>query len=162
MFPFTSATCPYRRTTLGDPEKLESKFDLHLIGTLDFTQPIALMLLGVVNYVMNNDESQGIVNRLLDAMTSGSYLVMSHSTAEVRGEAVEESMRHWNESGAAPIRTRSAIGLRFTPSVQPNLCHRTTPGTDGDPHPQVARFRDKNTDWSREKLCWASVSLKAG
>ncbi len=75
--------------------------------TLDFTQPVGLMLLGVVNHIMDTDEAHTVVNRLLDALPSGSYLALSHPTAEVHGEAVEESMRHWNASGAAPIRTRS-------------------------------------------------------
>lgn len=82
--------------------------------TLDFTQPVALMLLGIINYIMDTAEAHTIVSRLLGALPSGSYLAISHPTAEVHGEAVEESMRHWNSSGAAPIRTRSRqeiIGL---------------------------------------------------
>ncbi len=75
--------------------------------TLDFTQPVGLMLLGIVNYIIDTDEAHAVVNRLLDALPSGSYLAMSHPTAEVHGEAVEESMQLWNASGAAPLRTRS-------------------------------------------------------
>ncbi|MGQ0719171.1 MAG: SAM-dependent methyltransferase [Pseudonocardiales bacterium] len=40
-------------------------------------------------------------------LPSGSYLAISHPTAEVHGEAAEESVRHGNSSGAGPIRTRS-------------------------------------------------------
>ncbi|MGH3885861.1 MAG: SAM-dependent methyltransferase [Pseudonocardiaceae bacterium] len=79
--------------------------------TLDLTQPAGLMLLGVVNYIMDTDEAHTAVNRLLDGLPSGSYLAMSHPTAEVHGEAVEESMRLWNESGATPVRTRSCREL---------------------------------------------------
>lgn len=75
--------------------------------TLDLTQPVGLMLLGIVNYIIDCDEAHAVVNRLLDALPSGSYLAMSHPTAEIHGEAVEESMRLWNSTGAAPIRTRS-------------------------------------------------------
>ena len=75
--------------------------------TLDLTQPVGLMMLGIINYIMDNDEAHTVVDRLLDALPSGSYLAMSHPTAEIRGEAVEESMRRWNASGAAPSRTRS-------------------------------------------------------
>ncbi|MDQ2884010.1 MAG: SAM-dependent methyltransferase [Actinomycetota bacterium] len=76
-------------------------------GTLDFTQPVALMLLGIINYVTDTVEAHAVVDRLLDALPSGSYLALSHPTAEIHGAAVEASMRRWNESGAAPIRTRS-------------------------------------------------------
>jgi hypothetical protein len=75
--------------------------------TLDFTQPIGLMLLGVLNYIIDCDEAHAVVDRLLDALPAGSYLTISHPTAEVHGEAVEESMRLWNSTGAAPSRTRS-------------------------------------------------------
>jgi hypothetical protein len=75
--------------------------------TLDFSRPVGLMLLGVVNYLADTAEALTIVTRLLGALSAGSYLVLSHPTAEVRGEAVEQSMRRWNDSGGAPIRTRS-------------------------------------------------------
>jgi O-methyltransferase involved in polyketide biosynthesis len=76
--------------------------------TLDFTQPIALMLLGILNHIMDNDEANTIVDRLLAALPSGSYLVMSHFTSLVDTEVVEEGMRIYNESGGnPPVRGRS-------------------------------------------------------
>ncbi|MFC7528060.1 SAM-dependent methyltransferase [Actinoplanes sp. GCM10030250] len=84
--------------------------------TLDFGQPIAIMLLGIVNFVVDDDEAASVVRTLLDAVPSGSYLVMSHPTREVNGAAVEQSMKQWNSSGAAPIvaRSRDQIGSFFT------------------------------------------------
>ena len=83
--------------------------------TLDFDRPIAIMLLGIINFVVDDDEAHAVVRRLLDAVPSGSYLVISHPTMEVNGPAVEQSMRQWNESGAAPItaRTRDQIAAFF-------------------------------------------------
>jgi hypothetical protein len=75
--------------------------------TLDLTRPVGLMLLGIVNFITDTDEAHTIVNRLLDGLPSGSYLVISHPTAEIDGEAMEEAMRLWNESGATPIVSRS-------------------------------------------------------
>ncbi|MGH4020523.1 MAG: SAM-dependent methyltransferase [Pseudonocardiaceae bacterium] len=75
--------------------------------TLDFTQPIALMLLGIINHILDNDEAYAIVNRLLDALPAGSYLVLSHPTTEVDREAMEESVRLWNERGTPLITFRS-------------------------------------------------------
>ncbi len=83
--------------------------------TLDFTQPIALMLLGIINHIMDTDEAYAIVNRLLDALPAGSYLVLSHPTAEVDGEAMLKGMRIWNESGGTPpitARSRQEL-IRF-------------------------------------------------
>lgn len=58
------------------------------------------MLLGIVNFIPDMGEAYAIVNRLLDALRSGSHLMLSHPTAEVDGEAMEEAMRLWNDSGA--------------------------------------------------------------
>ncbi len=83
--------------------------------TLDFTQPIALMLLGIINHIMDTDEPYTIVNRLLDALPAGSYLVLSHPTAEVDGDLMLEGMRIWNESGGTPpitARSRQEL-IRF-------------------------------------------------
>ncbi|MGH3906792.1 MAG: SAM-dependent methyltransferase [Pseudonocardiaceae bacterium] len=97
----------YIPADLRDPETILAE----AARTLDFTQPIALMLLGILNHIIDGDEARAIVNRLLDALPSGSYLVMSHPTAEVRGEEVLEAMRLWNESGATPITARSRLEL---------------------------------------------------
>lgn len=93
----------YLHIDVRDPERI-----LHEAArTLDFTRPVALMLLGIINYVMDNAEAHAIVNRLLNALPSGSYLTMSHPTPEIHAEAIETSVQHYNSSGAAPIRTRS-------------------------------------------------------
>ncbi|HEX8933365.1 MAG TPA: SAM-dependent methyltransferase, partial [Pseudonocardiaceae bacterium] len=75
--------------------------------TLDFAQPVGLMLLGILNFIPDTDQAHAIVDQLLDALCPGSYLVISHPTAEIDGAAMREAMRFWNESGAAPIVARS-------------------------------------------------------
>jgi hypothetical protein len=64
--------------------------------TLDFTQPVALMMLGILGNVPDTDEARAIVNRLVGAVPSGSYLVINDGTdtneagvegAQVRGDA---------------------------------------------------------------------------
>jgi hypothetical protein len=75
--------------------------------TLDFEQPMAVMLLGILNFVIEDDAAHAIVRKVLDAVPSGSYLVISHPTMEVHREAVEQAMQMWNASGAAPICART-------------------------------------------------------
>src|SRR6266498_245540 len=56
--------------------------------TLDFTQPVALMMLGILGNVADYDEARSIVNRLVDAVPSGSYLVVNDgTTSKARDEA---------------------------------------------------------------------------
>jgi hypothetical protein len=51
-------------------------------GTLDFGQPIALMLVAVLHFISDEEKPAQLIATLLDALPSGSYLVASHLTAE--------------------------------------------------------------------------------
>ena len=75
--------------------------------TLDFDQPIALMLLGIMQFVNDDEESYAIVDRLVDALPSGSYLALAHPTAEVHTEAMTAAVASWNEQGSAPMKLRN-------------------------------------------------------
>ncbi len=48
--------------------------------TLDFTQPIAVVMLGILGFIADYDEARSIVKRLLDGVPSGSYLVIADGT----------------------------------------------------------------------------------
>jgi hypothetical protein len=80
--------------------------------TLDFGRPIALTMLGVLNFVPDDDEAAGLVARLVDALPPGSYLAISHPTNEINGETMEAALRLWNEGPAAPMVLRSADQVR--------------------------------------------------
>jgi O-methyltransferase involved in polyketide biosynthesis len=75
--------------------------------TLDFTQPIALMLLGILGHIEDDEEARAIVKRLMDALPPGSYLTICEGTNDI-SEAGVEAQRRYNESGAVPYRLRSA------------------------------------------------------
>jgi S-adenosyl methyltransferase len=50
--------------------------------TLDFSQPVALILVALLHFIPDSDDPGGIIARLLGALPPGSYLVASHVTAE--------------------------------------------------------------------------------
>lgn len=105
----------YIDADVHDPEKI-----LQMAArTLDFSQPVAITMLGIVNFVLDTDEAQAVVHRLLDGLPSGSYLAVSHPTTEVDAEAMTEAVRFWNGQGSAPmtLRTRAEI-LRFFDRVE--------------------------------------------
>jgi hypothetical protein len=82
--------------------------------TLDFDRPIAVMLLGVLNFVGDDDEAVGIVRRLVAAVPPGSYLAIAHPTTEIRPEESRAAAAQWNETATPPITLRSkAQLLRF-------------------------------------------------
>ncbi|MGH4017828.1 MAG: SAM-dependent methyltransferase [Pseudonocardiaceae bacterium] len=89
----------YVEADLRDPETILRE----AARTLDFTQPIALMLMGIVEHIMDTDEAYAIVNRLRDALPSGSYLTLCDPIKDgVDGEAMFEACRRWNDSGGTP------------------------------------------------------------
>jgi O-methyltransferase involved in polyketide biosynthesis len=75
--------------------------------TLDFDQPVALMLLGIVGHMGDYDQARSIVKRLLDAVPSGSYLALDDGTNVVNRAVVEQAQELYNQSGAIPYHPRS-------------------------------------------------------
>jgi hypothetical protein len=85
-------------------------------GTLDFTQPIAIMLLAILHYIPDLDEAQRIVARLLSAVPSGSYMAISHAASDISPEEMAEMIRRMNEhlaEGNHVGRTRDVVAQFF-------------------------------------------------
>ncbi|MFY1634868.1 SAM-dependent methyltransferase [Solwaraspora sp. WMMB335] len=99
--------CDYVEADLRQPDTILASAR----RTLDFAQPIGLMLLGVVNHLMDDDVAYRCVAQLVQAMPTGSYLVLTHSTAEIHGEPMLRVMRETTERGGTPIRARTKIEL---------------------------------------------------
>ncbi|WP_200304888.1 SAM-dependent methyltransferase [Streptomyces adelaidensis] len=74
--------------------------------TLDLTRPVALMLLGITAHVPD-ESAYDVVARLLDALPSGSHLVLGDSTEVYRPEAMRAMVEHWNGASDNPRVNRS-------------------------------------------------------
>jgi hypothetical protein len=68
----------YIDADLHDPDKILNDVDLRRV--LDLSAPVALMLVAVLHFIPDEADPYGIVAQLVDALPSGSYLVMSHAT----------------------------------------------------------------------------------
>ncbi|WUH98848.1 SAM-dependent methyltransferase [Spirillospora sp. NBC_00431] len=75
--------------------------------TLDFDQPIAIMLLGIVHFILDDEEAQAIIKSLVDAVPSGSYLAMTHACDFVNTEEIHANIREWNKHGTPKMTVRS-------------------------------------------------------
>jgi len=95
--------CDYIEADLHEPDKILEG----AARTLDFAKPVAVMLLGIVLFVTDDDEAQAIVGRLMDAVPSGSYLALTHGTTVIEPEAMIEHTRHWNEHGTPKMTMRT-------------------------------------------------------
>jgi S-adenosyl methyltransferase len=83
-------------------------------GTLDFTAPIALMLLGILHLIQDSEDPYGIVAGLMAALPSGSYLAISHPAIDIHA-AQAEAQRRYNERVSTPqtLRTREQVARFF-------------------------------------------------
>ena len=110
--------------------------------TLDFTQPVAVMLLFTLAYVPEAAEAAAVVSSLMASVPSGSYAAIYHLTGDL-DPAVDEAARQWNQMmPAQPItlRSRSEVaGLTAgLDPVPPGL----TPITEWRPAPADPHFAD--------------------
>jgi hypothetical protein len=83
----------YIDSDVKNPEKILRE----AARTLDFTQPIALTMLGILGNVADYAEARSIVRRLVDAVPSGSYLVVSDGTNT--SQEIVEGQRIANQGG---------------------------------------------------------------
>ncbi|MDF3145752.1 MULTISPECIES: SAM-dependent methyltransferase [unclassified Streptomyces] len=74
--------------------------------TLDFTQPVVLILLGITAHI-TDDTVYDIVGRLVDALPSGSYLVLCDDTEVLNPQQMREMIEQWNEASDNPRVNRS-------------------------------------------------------
>ena len=95
--------CDYIDGDLREPDKILAQ----AARTLDFTQPVALMLLGILHHISDTDLAYSVVRRLMAALAPGSFLAINHSTSAVHGAAMEEAVAHWNQVGTPPMTLRS-------------------------------------------------------
>ncbi|MFI8191546.1 SAM-dependent methyltransferase [Streptomyces sp. NPDC085946] len=115
--------------------------------TLDLSRPVALILLGVVIFIEDDEEAHGIVRRLMDALPSGSHLVLSHTITRPDLPDVDAAVAFWNEHGTPRLtqRTPDAVRRFFDglDLLEPGVvsCNRWRPSDGGaEPAEEVAMF----------------------
>jgi hypothetical protein len=75
--------------------------------TLDFTRPVAVMLIALMHFIVDADDPYGIVGSLLATLPSGSYLALSQVASDVETEQVAEARRQFNQRSHQQQRHRS-------------------------------------------------------
>jgi hypothetical protein len=93
-------SCDYLDADIRNPEGiLETAADL-----LDFSQPVALMLMGIMGH-FTDKEAYPIVRELLAGLPSGSYFALYDGAST--NEAFNRAQEDYNASGAVPYYLRS-------------------------------------------------------
>lgn len=106
---------------------------------LDFSRPIALSLIALLHFVPDEDGAHELVARLLAELPSGSYLVITHATADFTPEESQAATEKLKAAGVTlALRSREEFARFFTglDLIEPGIevPHRWHPEL-GDPVP---------------------------
>lgn len=83
--------------------------------TLDLGEPVALAVIAIVHFMLDEHDAVGIVRRLLEPLPAGSYLAMSIGTAELAPDEVGRVAREYAARGMPMrLRTRAEAEEFFT------------------------------------------------
>ena len=93
----------YVDADLRDPGKILAEART----VLDFSQPVALMLLHILHFIPDTDDPGQIVAQLMEPLASGSYLVLSHGSSDIAADGLADATRQYNASSAVSIHMRS-------------------------------------------------------
>jgi hypothetical protein len=85
-------TTDYLDADLRETEKILD----HARGLLDFSQPVAVMLVAVLHLIGPEDHPHSIVSQLMDAVPPGSYLLLSHVASDIEPEKMAEMGKRLN------------------------------------------------------------------
>jgi len=112
-------------------------------NTLDFSKPVAIILVGLLHCIPDADDPAGLVTKLMDAVPPGSYLTISHPASDIHAEAMAKGGAMMNRSLATPVtfRPRPFVAGLFEgyelvdPGLVPTTQWRPLPGADTAPMP---------------------------
>jgi len=131
--------CDYVDADLREPETIVAA----AAQTLDFTQPVAILLLAILHFIPDADDPADIVATLTGALAPGSYLAISHLTGDFGPEQVAAATAAYNAQVPVPVTTRSHSQVSALFGGLPLLAPGVVPVSEwrpevGDPFGQPA------------------------
>jgi hypothetical protein len=111
----------YLEADLREPGKILAE----AAQTLDFSRPVAIMLIAVLHLILDRDDPYDLVGQLVDAVVPGSYVVISHAASDLDTGAMISMTNRLNELMAqqAVPRTHREVAAFFAglDLVEPGL-----------------------------------------
>jgi hypothetical protein len=74
---------------LRDPAGILADEELRKL--IDFGQPVAVLLVAVLHFIADEADPAGLIGQLMEPLASGSYLALSHATADSRADPAQEA-----------------------------------------------------------------------
>ena len=86
---------------LREPAKILADPETQLL--IDFTQPVALLVLAVLHFVPDGADPAQILATLRDAVCPGSYLVICHACRDVKPDTADSATTSYNSRGRGAV-----------------------------------------------------------
>ena len=85
-------------------------------GTLDFSRPVAVMLIAMLHLIGDDEDPYAITAALMDAVPAGSYLAISHVASDIEPEKMAATRERLNRLVAqkGTYRTQAQVARFFT------------------------------------------------
>lgn len=97
----------YIQADVRDPEVILSAAR----RTLDFSEPVAVILIFVMHFVLDAERPYEVVQRLLEPLPPGSYLVMGHAASDIAADFMAAGADAYNDRVTAQITPRDQTGV---------------------------------------------------
>jgi hypothetical protein len=138
----------YIEADLRDPTRIIES----AASTLNFGQPVAVMLMAILHHISDEDDPYQIVATLMEAAPPGSYLTISHPASDIDAEAMAKLAATLNKNMAEKVylRDRDAVARFFTglDLAEPGLV-------------QASKWRPASEEEaSQPAALWAGVAAK--
>lgn len=73
---------------------------------LDFSQPVAVLLIAVVHFILDEEDPHRLVSQIMADLAPGSYLVIAHAASDIETEIAAAMASRYNASSALTITPR--------------------------------------------------------
>jgi hypothetical protein len=101
--------------------------------TLDFTKPVAVLLLAILHLIPDADSPAAIVARLAEGLAPASYVAISHMTADFAPDAVTAAAHAYNALAPIPVTARSHAEVTALFGTLPLVAPGVVPITEWRP-----------------------------
>jgi S-adenosyl methyltransferase len=149
------------RADMRDPEAALS--DPQMRALINFDEPVALMMTAVWHFVAPERNPYGLLKRYVDALSPGSYVVLSHITDDRMPPTVVQAITdlYSRATEMAYFRTKAEFerffdGLELVPAYEGTTDGIVTVGLWGAEDPELADGEDSRLLYSgvaRKPLC---------
>ena len=103
---------------------------------IDFSQPVALLLVAILHFITEREDPARILATIRAALPEGSYLALSHATADIRPAAARHAAAVYDQATSpVTLRTRAQVTALFDgwDMVEPGLVQVPLWRPDGRP-----------------------------